>query len=206
MERFSNHFPCAKHRTFVWDIPDLPRDIVPAKFVENGFRHESVDALALNGPLCDAPLPSGISIRPIEAARDWAAALELQCEVAIEEGFDETGYRTYLEGRNVSRRIQIGTGLGQWVGAFDGDLLVAQMGMFHNSDVARYQSVETRKSHRRRGICSALLRHCALWALGRAPDAKVVIVAEMDSDAGRLYRSMGFAHVETIHGVIRGAD
>jgi GNAT superfamily N-acetyltransferase len=70
----------------------------------------------------------------------------------------------------------------------------------------RSQSVETRETHRRRGIASAVLRHAALWALDRTPVAKVIIVAEMDSDAGRLYRSMGFEHAETIHGVIRGVD
>lgn len=77
------------------------------------------------------------------------------------------------------------------------------MGMFHDAHIARYQSVETRATHRRRGICSALLRHCALWALGRAPEVQVVIVAEADTNAGRLYRSMGFAHAETIYGVVR---
>lgn len=206
LAHFEQHFPIAKHRTFVWDIPDMSQGIIPAEFVANGFRHDSVDALVLNGPLREAPIPDGIVIRPIEAATDWDAALELQCDIAIEEGYDQTGYRTYLRGRNDSRRIQIGKGLGQWFGAFEGDLLVAQMGMFHDAAVARYQSVETRESHRRRGICGALLRHCALWALGRSPQAKVVIVAEMNSDAGRLYRSMGFAHTETIHGVIRGVD
>jgi predicted GNAT family acetyltransferase len=77
------------------------------------------------------------------------------------------------------------------------------MGIFHDQKIARYQSVETRASHRKRGICSALLRHSALWALGRAPNADVLIVAEADSNAGRLYRNMGFAHAETIFGVAR---
>ena len=78
-----------------------------------------------------------------------------------------------------------------------------QLGMFHDDSIALYQSVETRATHRRRGICSALLRHAALWALGRAPNAVVVIVAEADTDEGRLYCKMGFAHSETIYGIVQ---
>jgi hypothetical protein len=64
--------------------------------------------------------------------------------------------------------------------------------------VTRFQSVETCAAHRRRGICAALLSYASVWAADRAPDATQVIVAEADSDAGRLYRSQGFAHVETL--------
>lgn len=85
-------------------------------------------------------------------------------------------------------------------GAFYGDELVAQMGIFHDAQIARYQSVETRVTHRRRGVCSALLRHAAQWALRRAQ--QTVVVAEADSDAGRLYRRMGFSPTETLYGVI----
>lgn len=206
MRLFEQHFPNAEHRSFVWDIPNMAQDVIPAAFVENGYKHDDVDALVLGDTLRQADAPDGVRIRAIQSDADWAAALELQTEIAIEEGYTEAGYREYLDGRNKSRRIQIAKGLGQWFGAFEGEMLVCQMGMFNDARVARYQSVETRKTHRRRGICSALLRHAALWALDRAPDAKVVIVARMDSDAGRLYRSMGFAHAETIHGVIRGVD
>ena len=200
---FERHFPDARHRAFVWDAPDLQSEAISDDFAEAGYEAEHVDALVLAGPLRDAPLPSGITIRPFEDEADWIAALDLQEEVGIEQGYDQRGHRAYLAGRNKGRRSQIAKGLGQWFGAFDGDLLVAQMGIFHDDTVARYQAVETRTSHRRRGVCSALLRHAALWALDRAPQASVVIVAEANGPAGRLYRSMGFAHRETIRGVLR---
>lgn len=206
MQIFERHFPKAEHRCFVWDLPDMARGDVPVEFTENGFKHEDVDALVLGDTLRRVAVPEGIEIRPLRSDADWAAALGLQTEITIEEGHDEVGYRAYLEGRNHSRRAQIAKGLGEWFGAFEGGRLVCQMGIFHDEHVARYQAVETRMTHRRRGICSAVLRHAALWALGRAPEAKVVIVAELNSNAGRLYRSMGFEHAETIYGVMRGPD
>lgn len=202
---FETHFPDARHRSIVWDIPNLdPNRIMDV--ARTGCEIEGFDALRLAGDLRDAPPPDGIVIRPLDGANDWAKAQALQTVTGIEDGRDAVTYVPYLERRNAGRREQIAKGIGQWFGAFDGDRIVAQMGMFHDDTVARYQSVETAASHRRRGICSALLRHCALWALDRAPNAEVVIVAKADSDAGRLYRKMGFVHVEIIYGVVRAGD
>jgi GNAT superfamily N-acetyltransferase len=143
-------------------------------------------------------------MRALLGESDWARSHMLQIEIAREDGEDEIGFEIYLARRNVGRQTQIAKGLGQWFGAFDGEQLVAQMGIFHDDATARCQAVATRFTHRRRGICAALLRHVALWALGRAPDAQVVIVADVGSDAGRLYRRMGFAPVETVFGILKG--
>ncbi len=73
------------------------------------------------------------------------------------------------------------------------------MGIFHDQRLIRYQHVQTHPpAYRRRGICSALLAHALDWAQARAPQATPpVIVAEADSDAGRLYRRAGFSLTET---------
>lgn len=199
---FEHHFPDATHRSVVWDIPNLDpsfiRDTAALDAEIDGF-----DALKLTDALGVAEVPAGIDVRSIKTEDDWAKIAELQIEVGIEEGFGDDKLPPYIHGRNAGRRAQIAKNLGQWFGAFDGDRVVASMGIFHDQTIARYQSVETRMTHRRRGICSALLRHAALWALDRAPSADVVIVAEADSNAGRLYRKMGFAHAETIYGALR---
>ncbi len=202
---FQAHFPGAKHRAMVWDIPGLDANRVAPPFETAGYERDLCDALTLAGEIAQADVPKGITLRRLETEQDWGQALALALEIGVEEGHPADSHVHYLQRRNTGRRQQIARGLGQWFGAFDGDLLVAQMGMFHDADVARYQHVETRKSHRRRGICAALLRHCRLWVLDRAPDATPVIVAETDGAAGRLYRRMGFAHTESIVGVLRKA-
>jgi len=202
---FEHHFPNATHCSVVWDIPDLDpsslRDVERADGSFDGF-----DTMMLQGRLQDAAVPTGITLRTLSGPDDWARAEDLQEEVGLEEGREPATYRPYLARRNKGRRGQIEKGLGQWFGAFEGQNLVAQMGMFHDTTIARYQSVETKASHRNRGICSAMLRHAALWTLGRAPNAKIVIVAGSDTDAGRLYRKMGFEHAETIYGLLRSGS
>lgn len=203
MAAFEASFPSKTHRAFLWDIPNLNRDVVAKGFEALGCEIDCNDTLVLSGEIADAETPSGITLRMLETDSDWDAAHALQLEVAVEEGYPVDTHAPYLARRNKGRRAQIARGLGAWFGAYDGDQLVAHMGMFHNDEIARYQSVETKATHRRRGICTALLRHCCLWAQERAPAAQVVIVAEAKSDAGRLYRRMGFRHVATDIGAIR---
>lgn len=203
--QFRKHFPDKNHVAIVWDMPHLAADQIDPDFVAQGCDVDLFDVLTLQGDIADAPMPGGITLRPLRNMADWAKSLELQQSIGIEEGYDADRHLPYLKRRNATRRDQIAKGLGQWFGAFENELLVAQMGMFHDDRIARYQSVETRASHRRQGICAALLRHCCIWALNRAPDATPVIVAEADSNAGRLYRRMGFQQAESLVGVIRPA-
>jgi GNAT superfamily N-acetyltransferase len=170
---------------------------------ELGCALEGFDTMTLQDSLRDAVMLDGMLVRALDGIDDWTKAEALQAEVGLEDGRDPKTYGPYLAGRNVGWGNQITRGIGQWFGAFEGDQIVAQLGMFHDDSIALYQSVETRATHRRRGICSALLRHAALWALGRAPNAVVVIVAEADTDEGRLYCKMGFAHSETIYGIVQ---
>ncbi len=200
---FVRAFPNAKHRAMVWDIPGLDVGTVAPPFVAEGYERDVVDALSLTGAIADVDTPEGINLRTLDTESDWGQALALSLEIGVEEGHPAESHIGYLQRRTGARRAQIARDRGQWFGAFEGDLLVAQMGIFHDDQVARYQHVETRKSHRRRGICAALLRHCCKWAQHRAPDAVPLIVADVESDAGRLYRRMGFAHAETIVGVLR---
>ena len=199
---FEHHFPMMPHRAMVWDMPELKAGDLP-DFRALGATVDSCDALTLQGDLVEMPTPDGICLRPLTTDTDWSLLLDLMHEVGIEEGFPADTHRPFLIRRNANRRQLIAQGLGMWFGAFDGDELVGHMGMFNDDHVARYQNVETKITHRRRGICSAMLSHAAHWALDRAPQAEVIIVAEADSDAGRLYRKMGFAPAERIHSLLK---
>ncbi len=190
---FARDFPDASHLTVVWDVPGL--DPAPLSAALPGLEVETFDVLSLQDPIRHAAVPAGIGLRVVT---DWDGLLALQLEAAKDEGYDLAVHQGYLERRNAALRAQIAADCGQWFGAFDGDLIVGTLGIFHDDSVARYQSVITRASHRRRGICAALLTYACHWAQHRAPDAIPVIVAEAESNAGRLYRRMGFALTETL--------
>ncbi len=203
LAQFHSDLPEARHVCLSWDVPNLPLDEVDAVFEGHGLTIEQGDVLALKGPIRRSAAPEGIVLRPLGDA-DWIQSEDIGFADAQDGGMPLEGYRDYLVQRDATRRTQIASGLGQWFGAFEGDLLVGDMGIFHDAALIRYQSVQTRKSHRRRGICSALLCHALDWAQSCAPEAVPVIVADADSDAGRIYRKAGFVLAETIVSAYRG--
>lgn len=195
---FSVAFPSARHVRIAWDLPS-PTVAKVAEILEpTGFAVVTHDVMILQGEIAKTTAPENFTLRALTNDADWQASLDLQLEVGIEEGFDPATHAPYLARRNASRRHQIDEGRGQWFGAFEGGDLSAQLGIFHNATLARYQSVETRKSHRRLGFGAALLRHACHWALGRSPSADVMIIVESDSDARRLYGRLGFVTVEKL--------
>ena len=100
----------------------------------------------------------------------------------------------------VSRR------LGAWLGAFSGERLVGDLGIFCIEELARYQSVQTHPDFRKRGIAGALVYNTAIYALENFKIATLVIVADVDSPAERLYKSIGFQFAEYQLGISKSDE
>lgn len=201
--RFQADFPDAAHISVEWDIPDMPLSAKHEELESLGFSVDRSDVLACDGPPAAAPAPKGVETRIIETQGDWAQVEELQFETGMEDGYDPVLYRSFIAGRTTMRRRQSEAGRGAWFGAFDGALLVGDLGLMLGQGIARFQAVETRVSHRGRGICPALLRFAADWALNRVADPRFVIIADAGGMPARLYRRQGFAPVETFLGALR---
>ena len=204
--RFEADFPRADHVTLEWDATDMGDGPGLAALAEAGFEIDRSDVLACEGPPLAAAAPEGIALRVIESAEDWAAVEALQLETGLEEGHAPDMLTPFITRRMESRRRQSAAGEGVWVGAFEGGRLVGDMGLVLGPGILRYQSVETRASHRGRGICPALLHFAALWGLERRAGATLVIIADAGERAARVYRRQGFAPVETIVSAMRRPD
>ncbi len=202
-DRFATHFPQVSHVCIQWDLADYAMDAAAQVwFQEHGYSVEKSAFLTLAGSMKSPAMPEGLTVRAIDGD-DWTSLTDLMEEIGRELGYGDSTHRTYLERRNAARRDQIARGEGQWFGVFDGDVLAAAMGIFHDDRVARYQAVETRQSYRRRGICSALLKVAHDWADARQPGLRFVIAADADGDARRLYERAGFVPHEQITAVMR---
>ena len=131
-------------------------------------------------------------LRPL-AVREMPATAELA--YAIGDRHDET-MRTFLARRAAWQQTLVGAGKAMWWGAFDRDTLVASLGLVALGTRARYQDVQTASTHRERGIASALLVAAANALLPSV--TSLVIVAERDSAAQRVYTRAGFVPFETV--------
>jgi len=125
----------------------------------------------------------------------------------IGDRHDES-YRLFLDRRAAWHRNLVARGQARFWGAFDrasadspaplrfgADALVASLGLVWLDRMARYQDVQTLPSHRRRGLAGALLQTSKREAFERGAH-RVVIIAEPDSDASRVYERGGFRTVE----------
>jgi len=188
---FAESFPDARHIAI-----GLPTE--PDASSWGDLEVEASDVLVATGAVASRALPSGYAVRRIETEADWAASTALNDE-------HYPGEPEFARLRSENRARMVRAGDLTWLGAFteEGDRLVAELGIvLVDGDLARYQSVLTHADHRRRGLTGHLLGVAADHA--RAAGAgRLVIIADADTDAGRLYRAAGFELTETAWQVYR---
>jgi ribosomal protein S18 acetylase RimI-like enzyme len=182
--------PETKHQVFGWDSPEGDEGVLQP-FLEAGFSLARDVVLASHAP-GKARKPAGsVSIRPLETDTDWEQALENQM-ACRNQGPGKDDYREFRRIQKVRYQKMSAEGHGDWYGAFMGEKLVADLGLFHNEGVGRFQSVETHPDYRRRGIAGRLVAEASRQAMKKYSLHTLVIVAEQDSSAARLYASLGF--------------
>lgn len=186
--------PIVQHQVFGWDSPEGETGLIEP-FLRLGFE-ANLDLVLTSTGLHPPPRPAAsVTIRPLASDADWQAAIELQV-TCREPGHDEAGHRLFrIRSMDRYRRMSA-AGRGDWYGAFFEGQLVADLGLFHQDGIARYQSVSTHPDFRRRGIASMLVYEAGRQAIARYSVHTLVIVAEPDSSASRLYGSVGFAPAE----------
>jgi len=178
------------HTVFVWSA-DRIAPLYIARFLQRGYSY-ACETVLLARPehvISSTPLESRFSIRRYHQPDDWTQwyALQMEDKDAVQ---DDEKYHAYLRFLQATYMTLIKQGRGAWWGAFDGTRQVANLGLFFDGEVGRFQSVYTQEKYRNRGLCRALLAAAALDASTIAQ--QLVIVADDDHYALRLYEKMGF--------------
>lgn len=197
---FTRAHPLAAHRVFGVDVPG-PALSGP---VADEWRAVGYDVRAdtvLTAARTQAPrrLNRDAQLRVLQGA-DWDRALALREAVnaADPHGHEPDGYRVFALRKLAAYRAAQAAGHGAVLGAFDdhGQML-SGLGIFDAGDgVARYQSVETHPDARSRGLAGTLVHHAGEWAREHLGTRTLVIVADPDYHAQRLYQSVGFTPTE----------
>jgi Predicted acetyltransferase len=190
VSKFHQHFPNAD-----WISIALP--VMPKKtddWESQGIALEPLEVLQTIELPKSFPLPYGYQVRALEGD-DW----ELLSQKEIEENliskmYEPKEYEDFITRNNQIRKSLCQKGKAAWFGAFFDNELVANLGIVVCEATARYQSVETHISHRRRGLASHLLGIAARWSADNGC-VNWVIATEATNDAGRVYRRAGFESV-----------
>jgi ribosomal protein S18 acetylase RimI-like enzyme len=186
--------PEVEHQTFGWDSPEGDEGVAQP-FLQAGFRVTRSVVMTsheLRPPTRSSDL---VSIRALKSDAEWEQAFENQVLIGGPE-FEETGYRVFRRRQMHRYRKMADSGLGDWFGAFVGRRLVADLGIFKHKELGRFQSVETHPEFRRRGIGGTLVFEAGRQAMAKHDLSTLVIVADEESAAARLYESVGFKPVE----------
>jgi hypothetical protein len=192
LETFHREHPNAKHVAIGYDSLE-PGD--PSAFGLPLVTSDVMTARTLHEP----PRPNrDAELRTLESDADWNARLELSKAV-------QTWGHDFLERSNAARRRQVEAGHGLWFGAFLEGRLVSSLGVFDVGDgLARFQTVETHPQFERRGLCGTLVHHAGTHVLERFLGVNtLVMVADPEYHAKRVYESVGFQSAETQYALER---
>jgi ribosomal protein S18 acetylase RimI-like enzyme len=195
VDRFHARFPEAQHIAIGFDgttgtVEDL------AGFTAAGLTAEAQTVMTATS-VHEPPRPNReATYRQLASDEDWAASVELRVE-CNEKGLDPAAYREHVERKAATNRALVAAGHGGWFGAFLDGRLVAQMGLFAASPgLARFQSVETHPDFRDRGLAGTLVHHVSGYGFDELDAHTLVMVADPEYLAIRLYRAVGFTDTE----------
>jgi GNAT superfamily N-acetyltransferase len=186
--------PQVQHQTFGWDTTTGQVGAIQP-FLTAGFRLNQNVVLTAQRAHPPPNYTQAVTVRPLSSDADWEQALanQIRCR---EPDHEESGYALFKQRQMARYRAMAVAGLGAWFGAFIGEQLVADAGVFHHRELARFQEVETHPDYRKRGIGGTLVYEAARYALAHYGIQTLVIVADRDSAPARLYASLGFEPAE----------
>ena len=172
---------------------------VPEAFRQMGFETFLHTTLLLSPEDLRAPLHlhSHAMIRPLRLPQELESAVELQI-IGDTQDFEPTGYRNFRHIQMQRYAAMQAAGLGYWFGAFLGDQLLADCGLFAQKGLGRYQQVTTHPHYRKQGLCSKLIYESACFAFEHMGVKQLVIQADPADIAQRIYERVGFKPVEQI--------
>jgi len=194
--------PRIRHVCLRWDRPDGAHGATD-ELVKFGFELEEMVVMTTSAPRLAPTQARDVGLRRIESDADWAAVTALQIATMTEMSGAEAG--RFASRQMMRYRRFVLDGRGAWFGAFIGDELAADMGVFVQDGLARFQAVETAVAFRRRGICQALLHHASRVAIDELGAQQLVIVGLPDHTA-QVYASVGFDKRERLIAAIRRPD
>ncbi|MCJ7433688.1 MAG: GNAT family N-acetyltransferase [Anaerolineales bacterium] len=189
----------AEHWAFGWDtVEGQLGEVQP--FLDEGFNLNQSVVLAAQRVKIPPKYNQEVLVRPI--TEDWEWEKAIQNQVACRQaGHSLESFQVFKRDQMARYRQMTRAGLGSWFGAFLEKQLVAELGVFATGEVGRFQQVGTHPDFRRRGICGALVYQASCHAFEHMGVDTLVMVADENYHAAKIYETIGFMPKERQVGV-----
>jgi ribosomal protein S18 acetylase RimI-like enzyme len=195
LDDFRREFPAAKHVALGIDSVDGEvgaEDEVTAA----GFEIDRSVVMTADRVVAPPRSNTEATYRFLDGDDDWAQLFDQS--LATADMTVDAAYEDFTRRKLATQRELVAAGHGKWFGAFEGDRLQSSLGlMFDGKGVARFQNVQTSPEDRGRGLASTLVHHASTYGLTEGGARTLVMVADPDYLAIRIYRSVGFNDTET---------
>lgn len=196
VEDFKKEFtnPDIYHMTFAWDST-TGEEGETFEFIENGFKLESSVVLSTKEIKNPPKFNDQVELKVIEDEKDFERCIEIQVDCSndyLSKESWEDFYRKSME----QYKAMIKNRKGFWFGAILDNKIVGSLGIFIDNDVARYQIVSTDPEFQRQGVCSTLVYKSADYIFKNTDANTLVMVADEDYHAAKIYESVGFKPTE----------
>lgn len=194
LDVFHAEFPAARHQALGFDAVTGRVDDLRG-FAERGLRVEASTVMRATSVHAPARANAEATYRTLGSDDDWAQSVDLR--MACNDDEDPATYQDFATRHTATHRATVDGGHGEWWGAFVDGRLVTQMGLLAASPgLARFQSVETHPDFRGRGLAGTLVHRVSRYGFEDLGAETLVMVADPEYLAIRIYRSVGFTDSE----------
>ena len=200
--------PGSLHMTFGWSGD---RRGAIEGFLDRGFRYDETIALAVDrNDVVIAPKPNrSAPVLPV-AGDDWDSLLALMVETR-DEAHSAAGYTEFMQRSFDSWQRLEAAGQGRWFAVRDAGRVIAALGVFAEAQrgadgrrIGRFQHVVTHPSKRRQGLAGTLVEHASRYAFAELDVDTLLIAADENDVARRVYEACGYRIRSRHRGLERG--
>lgn len=189
-----------QHELFVWDIGS-EQNFDSRPFLNLGFEIDEGVTLSCEELVIPPKYRSDLALSLIVTDEEWEQVLKLQ--VLCGDPKYAKGYESFKREQMKNYRQMHEKGLGHWWGVWENNTLVADLGLFFEGDVGRYQSVGTHPEFRRQGLCQSLVYQAGKLSQEKFKLKTLVMEADFHYHAAKIYESVGFLPVERTYSLSR---
>jgi ribosomal protein S18 acetylase RimI-like enzyme len=195
LELFRSEFPAAKHVAL--GIDNIDGQVgAEEELAAAGFGIERYTVMTATDVIAPARPNEAAQYRFLASDDDWEQLTALNLATADQEV--DASYEEFNRRKIEAARGLVESGQAVWFGAFEGERLLASLGLVPDGQgAARFQSVQTHPDARGKGLASTLVYRASTYGLGELGAKTLVMVADPDYLAIRIYRALGFTDTET---------
>lgn len=186
--------PKRHHITLAWDTIHGELGEL-SEFVRDGFELDQSIVLVAKSVAQPKKFNKNIELKRIESEQDFKRVVEIQTDCGAAH-LSKSSWQSFYQIQMIQYKKLIAVNKGHWFGAFIDNQLVGSLGIFTDDNVARYQIVSTDPKFQRQGVCSTLVYLSAQYAFDCMKVDTLVMVADENYHAAKIYESVGFKPTE----------